>query len=315
MIPQNKEVRFEVTTFCNYKCVFCKNPVLQREKEVMPIELFRYLFDKIIKETDQYNSFSFAGLGEPLLDRGLEEKVKYVRNKDFYYDIPMVTNGYLLTLDRFLALQDAGVDKLRISFHGLTYGKYARVHGVHNDNYGVVLENIKNILNLEDRKTKLLITHVVMEEFTDEYKKDFLELFNFNGKEPELIEAWSPHNWASSFDYRKVENERLNTCGRVFEGPLQVQVDGTVNLCCFDHDGALTVGSLKNNTLEEIFTSEEYKAIAKRHVTGNFHNSNLICEKCDQRNAHKAGACLYSSKYDLTERTNLTSTSYKKIKK
>jgi len=29
----------------------------------------------------------------------------------------------------------------------------------------------------------------------------------------------------------------------------------------------------------------------------------------------KAGACLYSSKYDLVERTNLTSTAYEKIKK
>jgi hypothetical protein len=90
-------------------------------------------------------------------------------------------------------------------------------------------------------------------------------------------------------------------------------VDGTVNMCCFDFDGKLTLGDLKKQPLKEIFTSPLYRKIARCHSTGDFAGSRLICSRCDQRNADKGDVMLYNSKFDIRERVNMTSTVYSRL--
>ena len=124
------------------------------------------------------------------------------------------------------------------------------------------------------------------------------------------MEVWKPHNWVDGKDYRKVQNERLKTCGRPFKGPLQVQIDGTVNMCCFDYNGQLLLGDLNKQNLREIFSSEMFKKIVKCHETGNFEGSGLICENCDQRNKVKTDVMIYNSKFDVKERVGKVSTTY-----
>ena len=102
----------------------------------------------------------------------------------------------------------------------------------------------------------------------------------------------------------------MNSCGRPFRGPLQVQVDGTVNMCCFDYDGHLTLGDLKTQSLQEIFSSPMFQKILECHTTGNFKDSGLICENCDQRNADKSDVMVYNSKFNIKERVKQLSTTY-----
>ena len=70
-----------------------------------------------------------------------------------------------------------------------------------------------------------------------------------------LITGWTGR------DYRTIKKEQLKTCGRPFNGPLQVQVDGTVNMCCFDYNGKLLLEDLNAQSLAEIFNSVAYKKI------------------------------------------------------
>ena len=129
----------------------------------------------------------------------------------------------------------------------------------------------------------------------------------------DLLEVWRPHNWVNSKDYRAVQKEKLKTCGRPFNTPLQIQVDGTVNMCCFDFDGQLLLGDLKTQTLEEIFESSMFNKILKYHTTGDFTESGLICEDCDQRNVDKSDVMIYNSKFDIKERVKKVSTTYQEI--
>jgi hypothetical protein len=87
-------------------------------------------------------------------------------------------------------------------------------------------------------------------------------------------------------------------------------VDGTVNMCCFDFDGKLLLGDLKTQTLKEIFESSMFKKILKHHTTGDFKESGLICENCDQRNLNKSDVMVYNSKFDISERVKKVSTTY-----
>jgi len=49
------------------------------------------------------------------------------------------------------------------------------------------------------------------------------------------------------------------------------------------------------------------------HTSGDFKNSGLICENCDQRNADKSDVMIYNSKFNIEERVQKVSTTYSDI--
>ena len=311
MIPNNNDMRFEVTTRCNYRCLICPRERITRPMLTMSLVLFKKIFSRIINEAGQYNMLTFAGMGEPLLDRTLEEKILYARKLKNDLPVLILTNGSLLCPDRFRRLEDLGVASIRISFYGVDAVSYSSSHGI-NDNtmYGKVRDNILKILDIKT-KTKILLTFNSVGNDTEQVKKwiDF-----WQGK-ADLVEAWTPHNWVDARKYRFIQPRKLSTCGRPFNGPLQVQADGTVNMCCFDFDGKLTLGDLKTQSLMEIFSSSVFRKIYKCHKSGNFQKSGLICEECDQRNKDKKDVMVYSSKFKAADRVRQLSTNYSDITK
>ncbi|MBN3040080.1 MAG: SPASM domain-containing protein [Candidatus Omnitrophica bacterium] len=310
MIPENNDMRFEVTTRCNYNCIICPREKITRKIETMDLELFKYLFDKIISETSQYTTLTFPGMGEPLLDESLEKKIEYAKNKSKSIEILLLSNGSLLTPERFLELERIGLSSVRVSFYADKAQKYMDVHGVKNkDMFNRVRDNLLAISRIK-QKTKLLLTFNIVDGGNDESTKNWIDFWQ---PRVDLLEVWRPHNWVDARTYRAVQKDKIKTCGRPLKGPLQVQVDGTVNMCCFDFDGKLTLGDLKTQSLAEIFSSAMYRKIVSHHEKGDFKDSGLICENCDLRNKDKSDVMVYNSKFDIKERVNMISTTYSKL--
>ena len=311
-IPTNNDMRFEVSTHCNYKCIICPHHKLIREKEIMSLETFQSIFDKINAETSQYTNITFPGMGEPTLDKSFIDKLKYVRAKQPNMTITFITNASLLTVERWAQYEDLGVNSVRVSFYGNDAESYSHVMGIPNKN---MFEKVKNTL-LEicrvKKKTKLLLT---MNVISKDYNVVPQEWIDFWKDKVDLLEVWAPHNWVDAVHFRKLQVDKMNSCGRPFDGPLQVQVDGTVNMCCFDYDGYLTMGDLKTQSLKEIFSSPLFKKIVRAHTTGNFKGSGLICENCDQRNKDKSDVMIYNSKFNIEERVKQISTTYSRVHK
>lgn len=308
MIPKSSEIRFETTTKCNYNCIICARDKFQRKIETMPLGGFKNLFDKILSETSQYNTVTFSGFGEPLLDETLNDKIKYVKSKGF--DVLILSNASLLTVRRFKELEDIGVRSIRISFYGMSPEVYSSVHGIPDLNrFNKVKENVVEIARIK-KKTEILLTYNVVEGINSSETDSWIEFWKDH---VDLVEVWRPHNWVDGRNYRSVQNNKLRTCGRPWNTPLQVQVDGTVNMCCFDFNGKLLLGDLNKQTLKEIFLSENFNKILHCHETGNFAGSNLICEDCDQRNAIRSNIMIYNSKYNIEERVSKVSTTYSNL--
>ena len=310
MIPKNNDMRFEVTTKCNYNCIICPRDRLTRKQETMSFELFKDLFDRINSETDQYDTLTFPGMGEPLLDKTLVKKIEYAKKKLKDLKVLILTNGSLLNLEIFKEFENLRVSSVRVSLYGNDSESYSKVHGINNkEMFNKVKDNLLEI-SKNRKSTQLLLTLNVVNGSNDGFVKDWV---NFWNNKSDLIEVWYPHNWVDGRKYRKIQVNKLKTCGRPFKGPLQVQVDGTVNMCCFDFDGKLTIGDLKTQKLKEIFSSLLYKKIAQCHTAGDYKNSGLICEECDQRNTDKDDVMIYNSKFDINERVQQISTTYSKI--
>jgi len=305
MIPKSNEIRFETTTKCNYNCIICPRDKLTRKKETMPLKGFKNLLDKVVTETSQYDPVTFSGFGEPILDPTLDEKIKHVRSHGL--DVLILSNASLLTVERFKRLEELGVKSIRISIYGMSPEVYSKVHGVSKPKlFSRLMENLVQIAGIR-KTTEILLTYNVVDGVNRSETDAWIEFWK---DKVDLIEVWRPHNWVDGRNYRAVQYEKLKTCGRPWTTPLQIQVDGTVNMCCFDFDGKLLLGDLNTQSLEEIFSSESFHKILRCHETGNFTSSNLICENCDQRNKIKSDVMIYNSKFDISERVGKVSTTY-----
>jgi hypothetical protein len=87
-----------------------------------------------------------------------------------------------------------------------------------------------------------------------------------------------------------------------------VQVDGTVNVCCFDYEGQMLVGDLRTQGLGEILDGAPLRRIRALHASGRADELPL-CAVCDQREppARKAAHLVFSSAADADARVLRTS--------
>jgi len=302
-LTNTKEVRIEICTLCNYKCKFCPHEYdFHRDKTIMNLDMFKSILLKINKEAPYIDFLSFSGMGETFLDPTIFDKIQYA--KDLGYQINILTNGSLFNEEKIKKLVDLDIYSLHISLHSANREKYQEITKA--DELDNVVQNIKKINKF--KKNMKLIINCVIPEYDEKEINLIRELIE---SEVDLLEIWKPHNWNDWASYREGDINKT-TCGRPFNGPLQIQIDGTINMCCFDYDGKLILGDFKNQTLEEVFTGEEYIKLYKTHKEDKILESDYICKNCDQiKNVGKI--IYYNSKYNEEERVGRVSSTFEKM--
>ena len=291
----NPEVRIENSSKCNADCTICPREKLTRPKVIMGwghfIDLVRQA--GMLGATD----ISIFGYGEPLLDRDVAAKVSYVTERGM--DTHITTNASLLNRDMSYALLDAGLKHIRFSLHAITPKLY---HNVHRGlDWFRVTKNIFNFIEINNNRGKQCKIHITAMPLHGESIGEIREIWE---KAADYLEIWRPHNWVTGREYRQVQPQK-RTCGRPFNGPVQINADGKIMVCCFDFNAQLTIGDTHRGTIENILQNELMKRIQENHTTGN--HAGFICESCDQRNVEFESPLLYSSR-DLNRETGKTST-------
>ena len=271
-----REIRIEPSTLCNYNCRMCARGALSRKRQAMPDSLFDRLVDQVRSELPHIDYCTLSGFGEPATDPGWSHKLRLAASR--FSHVHVVTNLSLI--------QGAGLDELaacatdiRVSLGATTEEVYHRVHrppkGVH---LAAVEDRIRALASRPGRRYNLRLTCCRLQENEAELP---IWIERWSGVADEL-EVWEPHNWATARSFRDVSRDREPTCGRPASGPIQVQVDGTVNVCCFDYDGVLLIGDLRVQSFGEIFGGDAMQRIRALHATGRA-DELWPCSRCDQR--------------------------------
>lgn len=109
---------WECTLRCNFNCIHCGSDCTQ-EVHVpdMPMDDFLAVLDKITPHVDTKTTMIVITGGEPLMRKDLEKCGEEIYKRQFPWG--MVTNGYLLTEERFNSLLNAGLRSITISLDGL----------------------------------------------------------------------------------------------------------------------------------------------------------------------------------------------------
>ena len=314
-IPNTHEVRIETSTLCNAACVFCPWPTdgFTRKKEVMSYDDYAFYIDKAKDELgDKFTETTISGFGEAFIDKGILDKMKYASKKEL--DIHVLTNGSLLSKSKIDTMFDLPILNLRVSLHTTNPDSYGKILNFKNKRFD--LNNVLDLINYAISIKPDTVNIIITADIVDENKNDVQKMID-DFEDRCSLEIWHPHNWVDNLDYRKDDLlVTKDTCGRPFNGPIQIQIDGDVIMCCFDFNNDMVIGNFKEQTLEEIFTIDGnnlFSKIYNHHSKGTCGDSDLICANCDQLKT-SPNVVIYNNRVnDNSDRIKMTSTSMEDI--
>jgi len=292
---RHAEVRYEVTDHCNASCIMCPREIheLGRPHGVMDQGQFQKSMDEVAKLGCK--QIVLTGFGEPLVDKKLEQKVKYA--KDLGMRTYIISNASLLTKKRAIGLIKAGLDELRVSYYGMTKESYETV--MVGLKFDVTMRNLRGFLELRDelgsKKPRLELNWLELPENATETQtfQDYWE------PRADAIEIWKPHNFGDGRSYReRFEEVALkNTCGRPENGPLQIQWNGEVIPCCYDYNNVIVLGNAFEQPVLDILNGQKYELLRKAHSEKKF-DLFPFCNQCDQLLEH-SDALVYTNRHNL----------------
>lgn len=261
----------EITNICNLDCLFCPKTV--RPKRSLSLEEFDLLTERL---RDRVKFLYFHLMGEPLLHAHLPQFIEMARVKGF---IPVLTtNGTLLS--RAQAVIGALPHKVQVSLHS------HEGNGRENPE-----EYIRDVM--EFAKEAALRGIIVVLRLWNQGGYD-----SCNDRLLELISGYIPRPWTERYDGWRLAGNIYLEYDRIFEWPdcgreeysqeeafcyalrnqVGVLVDGTVVPCCLDHEGAIPLGNLFEQPLEDILSSE--RAVAMYDGFTRHEAVESLCRRC-----------------------------------
>jgi MoaA/NifB/PqqE/SkfB family radical SAM enzyme len=293
------QVHFVPTNKCNQRCSFCayrmrgySSAETFVDQDEIPIKKALELIDSMAKIG--VKAIQFTGGGEPLAHRGITEMLTSCINNNL--NIAMVTNGMNLYGEaaKLLALYGSWV---RISVDAGCRETYSKTRGTLESTYDKVISNIENFARMKSKNCILGVGFVVTK---DNYREvyDCARTMKEIGVDNFRISAAFTTEGSSYFDdFRKDAHDRCQKVKSVLQDdkftvfnlfddrdedlscggqdydfcPMKSLVpylgaDQNLYTCCvqaYNKNGF--IGSLENQTFEDLWNSDHRKEFYKKH--------------------------------------------------
>jgi MoaA/NifB/PqqE/SkfB family radical SAM enzyme len=283
LIP--KRVTIETIFGCNASCSMCViNQPTKRKKGIMPLSVFYKIIDSLLPYKDQLEMMDLFCLGEPLLDKHIFKRIKYLKDKGFK-NIGFSSNAELLDEDKQIQLLESGLDTVIFSIDGIKKETHEKIR--RGLNFEKVIENVESIIKKRNKgnyKTRFVIRFIKQDINKNEwepFKEKWKEIIDKNRND--FITSYDMHTWGGEFD----QNEKLARNPEIEKKPcsdistvLYILADGSVPLCNEDwlHPN-FNFGNVKDNQPIEIWNSKRFRKIRELHAKGNKSKLNM-CSKC-----------------------------------
>ena len=288
-------ISFEPTTSCNLRCPECPSGLraFTRPTGMLQQNFFKDTIDQLSKDL-LYLVFYFQG--EPYLNPGFLEMVKYAGSKGIY--TATSTNAHYLNDKNARSTVESGLDRLIISIDGTTQDVYQqyRVGG----KLEKVLEGARNIVKWkqeQDSKQPFVVFQFLVvkpnehqiedikklaaEIGVDEVRFKTAQIYDYENDPNNLIpvnEKYSRYRKNSKGEF-VFKNKLQNHCWRLWHATV-ISWDGLVVPCCFDKDAQHTLGDLKGKSFKEVWHNDTYRRF-RRQILQSRKNID-ICANCSE---------------------------------
>lgn len=252
--------------------------------------LFDKILDIFLPYLDHLEMLTLTGIGEPLLDKNVSNKIAKAKKLGFR-GVAVYTNATPLTAKTSSKLLDSGLDTLVISLDGITAETQDVIR--EGSNIKKVLLNIHKFIKLRNNsnsKTKLILrfTRQKINEFHfDDYKEYWKKYLNF-GIGDQIL-RYDVHNRSDLIDTSSLNIKSNDArppnmkCDELFKR-ITVLSSGDLRLCCGDHHDKYKIGSLLDTSPIELYNSGYHKQFRERMMNGKFSELD-ICQICSVINS------------------------------
>lgn len=274
---QLKKAYLEITNLCNLNCAFC--PGTRRPQGFLAPEDFRSFGEKLRPHTEY---LYLHLMGEPLLHPRLEELLAH--GEELGFKVMITTNGTLLDRQGALLWRSLAVEKVSISLHSFEGSggqgledyleqcvRFARRAAGAGKRCALRLWNLDGADTRGANRRNGEILSALERAFPRPWRE---------GRRGTTLASNVFLEWGEKFDWPDLSvppSDRPAFCYGLRD-QVGVLWDGTVVPCCLDHEGDVTLGSLRTQTLEEILNSPRAQAIYNGFSQGRANEA--LCRRC-----------------------------------
>jgi len=287
-----KTVQIEPIFGCNAECIMCAiNLPTKRKKGTMPMKLFRKIVDDLATYKDKIEKIDLFGLGEPILDETIFEKIKYLKKKGLR-GVGISTNMDLLNEEKQTLLLESGIDTVIVSIDSTKKDIHEKIRK--NTNFDRVVANTNNLIIKRDKgkfHTKFVLRYIRQElnkEGWDGYKKYWNS--RIDREKGDQINLYEAHNWVGEVPIEVVkaraEDIEALKCYQIFDR-MFILCDGTMSMCSCDMlHPYVVIGNVVESNPIDVFNNKKMKEIRKIHLSGD-KNTIEICRNCNMLYSRK----------------------------
>ena len=282
-LPKKKELSsvplhllIEPVSACNLRCIMCFqiDETFSGNSDfmgMMKLDLFKKIIDQAFEGGTK--AITLASRGEPTLHPELGEMLEYCTGK--FFELKINTNATRLNEKLIHQILQSGVTDMVFSIDSFEKEEYEsiRVLGIFED----VLNNVKKFKVIKDEfypnsKCSTRVSGVKVRKTQDTKKfQEFWQKYADHVVCVEMEERWDTYSNPTSIMGK-------NPCSYLWER-MYVWYDGTCNPCDVDYKSNLSVGSIVNSNIREVWNNEKFTQLRNMHKVGE-RNKFKPCDRC-----------------------------------
>lgn len=265
----------ETCTTCNYKCIYCPNIYAKRMDQVMELDLFKRIIEKVM-EHRTFQIITFNLYNEPLLDPFLIDRLKILSHTTLKFVLN--TNGSKLNSEKIAMIKKIKIPhEIYFNIPSLDAQKYFNMT---KGNLNVVLNNLDECINAGFKVTIAIngLPKNQMDDFNTISQK-------YATSRNVSVVKWETTDRAGNLNNKFNQNidikSRLSGC-KQFINYLQIDVNGNIILCCNDYHKKYSFGNILEHSIQQIICSYKYTEY-KKLIFGNIiSDEKILCNKCNE---------------------------------
>jgi len=265
----------EPVSACNLRCPFCHQidddfTSNQQMMGNMDLNLFKKIVDEAHDGGTQ--AFTLTCRGEPTLHPQIGEMIEYCSNK--FIELKMNTNGTRLNEKLIHQILKSGMTELVFSVDSHYKEEFESLRV--GANFESVVANIKKFKEIRDMDypNSTCITRASGVQMGKQDQEKFKKFW-----EP-LVDHTVMVNMLYRWDiYNNTKNSGSKGFCHYLGRSLSIYFDGSVIPCDIDYEGVLSVGSIKEKSIKEIWHGEKYDKLVNAHKDGK-RSKYVPCDRC-----------------------------------
>jgi sulfatase maturation enzyme AslB (radical SAM superfamily) len=270
-----RRINIENIYGCNAHCTMCNIDMKgSRKKGIMKLDLYKKTIDELAPYVDKIDEMDLWGLGEPLLDPHLFERIRYAKERNFR-GIAISTNADLLVDEKQDQLLESKIDTVIFSIDGAKAETHEAIRvGVTFDKVIRYCEEIIEKRNKGNYPTRFVVRFIRQKSNRDQWD-DFVNFWSpkLSKSRNDVLMVHDMHDWsgdiANEEDHLKylVRQPEIDAAPcRYVNDTLYVLANGNVVLCAQDWlPSSWIFGNVNDTPPLEIYNNDKYNEVRKIH--------------------------------------------------